>query len=173
MEENKDYNRHQQSQQKFYFNEEGKLVVESNKGVWVDGEQHVKMYGNFSCNARTMGMIIHKLKGIPVAVGAKETVRHSHDDVVDSILHVYDHTIEHYCILGVDEDAVNKYVEKLAIDKYTSEKIEIEKTKAQQEVDHYKSQIETYRKAYITLREKVIKYNSIPWYKRMFKKIEI
>ena len=73
MEENKDYNRHQQSQQKFYFNEEGKLVVESNKGVWVDGEQHVKMYGNFSCNARTMGMIIHQLKGIKVAVGATIT----------------------------------------------------------------------------------------------------
>ena len=159
--------------QKFYFNEEGKLVVESKKGVWVDGEQFVKMYGNFVCNAKTMGMVIQQLKGIKVAVGAKETVRHSHDDVVDSILHVYDHTIEHYCILGVDEDAVNKYVEKLAIDKYTSEKIEIEKTKAQQEVDHCKSQIETYRKAYITLREKVIKYNSLPWYKRMFKKIYV
>ena len=159
--------------QKFYFTEEGQLVVESNKGVWVDGEQHVKMYGNFVCNAKTMGMVIQQLKGIKVAVGAKETVRHSHDDVVDSILHVYDHTIEHYCILGVDEDAVNKYVEKLAIDKYTSEKIEIEKTKAQQEVDHCKSQIETYRKAYITLREKVIKYISLPWYKRMFKKIPV
>lgn len=159
--------------QKFYFTEEGQLVVESNKGVWVDGEQYVKMYGNFVCNAKTMGMVIQQLKGIKVAVGAKETVRHSHDDVVDSTLHVYDHTIEHYCILGVDEDAVNKYVEKLAIDKYTSEKIEIEKTKAQQEVDRCKSQIETYRKAYITLREKVIKYNSLPWYKRMFKKIYV
>lgn len=159
--------------QKFYFNEEGKLVVESKKGVWVDGEQFVKMYGNFVCNAKTMGMVIQQLKGIKVAVGAKETVRRSHDDVVDSILHVYDHTIEHYCILGVDNDAVNKYVEKLAIDKYTSEKIEIEKTKAQQEVDHCKSQIETFRKAYTTLREEVIKYNSLPWYKRMFKKIYV
>lgn len=25
-------------EQRFYFNEDGKLVVESNKGVWVDGQ---------------------------------------------------------------------------------------------------------------------------------------
>lgn len=66
MEEKRDYR--QQNIQKFYFTDEGKLVVESNKGVWVDGEPHVKMYGNFTCNARTMGIIIEKFKGYKVLV---------------------------------------------------------------------------------------------------------
>lgn len=58
----------EQRPQYFYFNDDGKLVVESNKGVWVDGEQHVKMYGNFTCNAKTMGIIIEKFKGYKVLV---------------------------------------------------------------------------------------------------------
>ena len=61
MEDKKDYNK-QQPLQKFYFTDDGKLVVESNKGVWVDGTPYVKMYGNFTCNAKTMGIIITQLK---------------------------------------------------------------------------------------------------------------
>ena len=47
----------------FYFNDKGQLVVESNKGVWVDGEKFVKMYGDFVCNAKTLGIVISKFKG--------------------------------------------------------------------------------------------------------------
>ena len=67
MEDNKV--REYKEAQKFYFNEEGQLVVESKKGVWVDGEQFVKMYGYFSCNAKTMGVIINKFKGEKVVFG--------------------------------------------------------------------------------------------------------
>jgi hypothetical protein len=161
--------------QKFYFNEEGQLVVESNKGVWVDGEQHVKMYGNFVCNAKTMGMVIQQLKGIKVAVGAKETVRHSHDDVVDSILHVYDHTIEHYCILGVDENAVEEYCERLAIDRYTSEEI----NKAKKEKEEYSTMarnnayaLDTKDAQLTSIKNKIEAYNAMPWIKRIFHKIK-
>lgn len=147
--------------QKFYFNEEGKLVVESKKGVWVDGEQFVKMYGNFVCNAKTMGIVIQQLKGIKVAVGIKETVRHSHDDVVDSILHVHDHTIEHYCILGVDDDAVEEYCEKLAIDRYTSEEIKRAKKENEESI-----------KKLTYIKNKIEAYNTMPWIKRIFHKIK-
>lgn len=57
--------------QKFYFNEDGKLIVESNKGVWTDGEQFVKMYGSFTCNAKTLGVIIKQFKGIQVEVDTR------------------------------------------------------------------------------------------------------
>lgn len=161
--------------QKFYFNEEGKLVVESKKGVWVDGEQFVKMYGNFVCNAKTMGMVIQQLKGIKVAVGTKETVRHSHDDVVDSILHVHDHTIEHYCILGVDDDAVEEYCERLAIDRYTSE--EIKRAKKEKEecikmAHDYAQTIDKKNTELTSIKNKIEAYNAMPWIKRIFHKIK-
>lgn len=153
--------------QKFYFTEEGQLVVESNKGVWVDGEQYVKMYGNFVCNAKTMGIVIQQLKGIKVAVGTKETVRHSHDDVVDSILHVYDHTIEHYCILGVDEDAVEEYCERLAIEKAKKERDEYFL-----KVRDYAQTIDKKNTELTSIKNKIEAYNAMPWIKRIFHKIK-
>ena len=39
----------------FYFNDKGQLVVESNKGVWVDGEKFVKMYGDFVLQRQDYG----------------------------------------------------------------------------------------------------------------------
>ena len=161
--------------QKFYFNEEGKLVVESKKGVWVDGEQFVKMYGNFVCNANTMGIVIQQLKGIKVAVGTKETVRYSHDNVVDSILHVNDHTIEHYCILGVDDDAVEEYCERLAIDRYTSEKIkraEKEKEESIKMAHDYAQTIDKKNTELTSIKNKIEAYNAMPWIKRIFHKIK-
>ena len=62
MEKSNDTKERTPKEQKFYFGEDGKLIVESNRGIWVDGEQYVKMYGNFTCNAKTIGAIISKLK---------------------------------------------------------------------------------------------------------------
>lgn len=113
-------------------------------------------------------MVIQQLKGIKVAVCAKETVRFSHDDVVDSILHVHDHTIEHYCILGVDENAVEEYCEKLAIERYTSDKIE----KAQKEKDECFKMVDKKNTELTSIKNKIEAYNAMPWIKRIFHKIK-
>lgn len=55
--------------QVFWFDDDGKLIVETNKGIIADGEAVTKMYGTFTCNAKTLGMIIAELKGKRVAVG--------------------------------------------------------------------------------------------------------
>lgn len=133
MEEKKDYR--QQNVQKFYFNDEGKLVVESNKGVWVDGEQYVKMYGNFSCNAKTMGVIIEKFKGFKVDVEMST-------EEGDNFLKMYSERLDEIAKLTVEN---------------TTKMIEVARAK-----DETQSVI-----------KKVVSFNSLPWYKRLFKKIEI
>ena len=159
MEDNRDYKK----VQKFYFTEEGQLVVESNKGVWVDGEQFVKMYGNFVCNAKTMGMIIQAMKGHPVEIGVEEIVRHSRDSIVDELLNTYQHTIEHYCVLGVDGTRIDEYLTGLAEKKFTN-----------REIEHANKAKEERRKIaeeYSNLMAIVKDHNNLPWYKR-FKKIK-
>lgn len=133
MEEKKDYK--QQNIQKFYFNEKGELVVESNKGVWVDGEQFVKMYGNFSCNAKTIGIIIEKFKGIKV------DVEMSTEDG-DTFLKMYTERLQE----------IAKLTEET-----TRQMIEIARAKDETQF----------------VEKKVIAFNSLPWYKRMFKKITV
>ena len=134
MEEKKDY-KQQNNIQKFYFNEDGQLVVESNKGVWVDGEQYVKMYGNFSCNAKTMGVVIEKFKGIKV------DVEMSTEDG-DTFLKMYTERLQE----------IAKLTEET-----TRQMIEIARAKGETQ----------------SIEKKVIAFNALPWYKRMFKKIEI
>ena len=133
MEDKKDYK--QQNIQKFYFNEDGQLVVESNKGVWVDGTPYVKMYGNFTCNAKTMGIVIEKFKGIKV------DVEMSTEDG-DTFLKMYTERLQE--------------IEKLKGEN-TCQIIEIAKAKDKTQ----------------SVEKKVIAFNSLPWYKRIFKKIEI
>lgn len=175
MEENKQ-EKHTPPAQKFYFNEEGKLVVETNKGVWVDGEQYAKMYGSFVCNTKTMGIIIQAMKGIPVEVGVEEKVRHTHDWVVDDILNVSEHTLEHYCILGVDKKRINEYLEELAVKEYSNTEIR----KARDEKDKWfevarqkENDCYTLEKKCDSLFIQIERYNKLPWYKRIFKKIKI
>lgn len=134
MEENKQ-EKHTPPAQKFYFNEEGKLVVETNKGVWVDGEQYVKMYGNFSCNAKTIGIIIEKFKGIKV------DVEMSTEDG-DTFLKMYTERLQE----------IAKLTEET-----TRQMIEIARAKDETQ----------------SVEKKVIAFNSLPWYKRIFKKIKI
>jgi len=138
MEEKKDYNR-QQPLQKFYFTDDGKLVVESNRGVWVDGEQYVKMFGNFSCNAKTMGIIINKFKESPV--------------IVKDIRLIGSLNIPFVC-----ESIVNPTEEdNVLIDELKN--VTIQRDGLIDRKDAYKKAIE--------------QFNALPWYKRLFKKIEI
>jgi hypothetical protein len=137
-------------EQRFYFNEDGKLVVESNKGVWVDGQQFVKMYGVFTCNAKTMGKIIHAMQGTPVEIGMEEVVTHTIDSPTDVILHLHKRTLEHYCVLGVDKKRIDDYVQELA-------------TRA---VAVKENIIECYADA-------ISRYNELPRWKRWFKKIKV
>ena len=165
MEEKKDYNKQQQSLQKFYFTDDGKLVVESNKGVWVDGEQYVKMYGNFSCNAKTMGTLISHLRGIRVMVGDENTYVVERRDMYD-IRRACDIIEEKtYCILGVENDVIDDVLNKKAH--------EIAKTEFAGKMSEYEHRISEESDKNYKLERAITTFNAIPWYKRLFKKIEV
>ena len=121
----------QPKKQCFYFKENGQLVVESNKGVWVDGEQFVKMYGDFTCNAKTMGIIISQLKGMPAFVTYKQT---------------YDRIL-----WSSAECLINPSVEQAGLLSKISKKND--------EIDD--------------LKKSIYDFNRLPWWKRIFKKIEV
>lgn len=161
MEDKKDYSR--QNVQKFYFNDEGQLVVESNKGVWVDGEPHVKMYGNFVCNAKTMGTIIAKLKGITVEVGNINTYINHNREYYDIRRGADILEEQSYCVLGVDNEKIEEIIERKAEEK--AEK------KYQQKL--IETEFETNREHHAALLLACEKFNALPWYERMFRKIEI
>lgn len=163
MEEKRDYK--QQNVQKFYFNEEGQLVVESNKGVWVDGEPYVKMYGNFSCNAKTMGAIIAKLKGINVEVGDNNTYVVDRKDMYDMRRNcdILEETT--YCILGVEDDVINDVLNKKSH--------EIAKTEFAGKISEYERRIAEESSENYELKKTITTFNSLPWYKRLFKKIKV
>lgn len=159
MEEKKDYR--QQNIQKFYFNDDGKLVVESNKGVWVDGEQYVKMYGNFSCNAKTMGMIISQLKNMPAF-----TLRKKCKTAINTI------TGNKECLTEISECIINPNVEQAGLLSEISHKDgKIEKLN--DEIKKLNKQLDdTYDKRNAE-HEAIERFNRLPWWKRIFKKIEI
>lgn len=134
-------------QQCFYFNDKGQLVVESNKGVWVDGEKFIKMYGDFVCNAKTMGEIIHQLKGIAVEVGRQ---------FVDF------NDLELYCVLGASQERIEEYEKELAKQEFVNKEIEELQKQCGEDGD----------KIY-ELKKSIYDYNRLPWWKRIFKKIEV
>ncbi|MBQ3989558.1 MAG: hypothetical protein II630_01840 [Bacteroidales bacterium] len=131
----------------FYFNEKGQLVVESNKGVWVDGEKFVKMYGDFVCNAKTMGEIIHQLKGIAVETG--RVFKNAFD-------------LEYYCVLGASKERIEEYEHELAKQEFVSKEIE----ELQKQVGEDGDRI-------YELKKSIENFNRLPWWKRMFKKVEV
>ena len=138
--------------QKFYFTEEGKLVVESNKGVWDDGEPHVKMYGNFTCNAKTLGIIIEKFKGIPVVVEQTK---------VEALAL----TIRTSAIVNPTDD-----------DKGLIRQNEVLLTRNNnlgKQVSDLKEELEARKKDEFRFYNAIDKFNKKPWYKRMFKKVEV
>lgn len=161
MEENKQ----EQRPQYFYFNDDGKLVVESNKGVWVDGEQYVKMYGNFVCNAKTMGEIIHQLKGIAVEVGEvkyvnDEDIENNYfGDITFDDKYVVSRT---RCVLGASEERIKEYERELAEKYYVND-----------EIKKLSKQFNDASDRELAERKAIERFNRLPWWKRIFKKIEI
>lgn len=159
MEEKKDYR--QQNVQKFYFNEDGQLVVESNKGVWVDGTPYVKMYGNFSCNAKTMGIIISQLKNMPAF-----TSREKCKVVINAI------TGDKECLTESVGCIINPSAEQAGLLSEIShkdgkiEKLNDEIKKLNKQLDDAYDQRDTEHK-------EIERFNALPWYKRILKKIEI
>lgn len=131
----------------FYFNDKGQLVVESNKGVWVDGEKFVKMYGDFVCNAKTMGEIIHQLKGIAVETGRV-------------FISAFD--LEYYCVLGASKERIEEYEKDFAKQEFVSKEIEELQKQCGEDGD----------KIY-ELKKSIENYNKLPLWKRIFKKIEV
>ena len=141
----------------FYFNDKGQLVVESNKGVWVDGEKFVKMYGDFTCNAKTMGEIIHQLKGITTEVGEtsyvnNDNVEYGYYGVSFDDKYVISNS---WCVLGASKERIEEYEKDFAKQEFVSKEIK-----------------ECGDKIY-ELKKSIEKFNHLPWWKRMFKKIEV
>ena len=145
MEEKKDYNRHQQSQQKFYFNEDGKLVIETNKGTWVDGEKYVGIKGSFVCNSYTLCEIIKQFKGIQVEVDTRPEEQ-KFNDFMEFLHKQYKDAEKRYDELSTQKAALISELDDKMLE--LTQKLE-ERHKA------------------------ICKFNALPWYKRMFKKIEI
>lgn len=133
----------------FYFNDEGELIVESNRGIWKDGEQYVKMYGQFTCNAKTMGEIIHQLKGIAVETGTGRVFRSSFD-------------LEYYCVLGASQERIEEYEKELAKQEFVSKEI----AELQKQIGEDGDKI-------YELKKSIENFNRLPWWKRLFKKIEV
>lgn len=149
----------EQRPQYFYFNEDGKLVVESNKGVWVDGEQHVKMYGNFTCNTKTMGIIISQLKGMPAFISIENSTTNNY--------------------FGLTECLINPSAEQAGLLSKISERDAIIEEKTKKIENHIEYIAELQKKTgevgdkIYKLERSIKKFNNLPWYKRIFKKIEI
>lgn len=151
----------EQRPQYFYFTDDGKLVVESNKGVWVDGEQYVKMYGNFTCNAKTMGIIISQLKNMPAFI-SREKCR----VVIDAITGDKKFLTESVgCI-------INPNAEQAGLLSEISEKDTTIKEKNENIAELKKKTGEDGDKIY-KLERSIMEFNELPWHKRIFKKIEI
>lgn len=175
--ERKEYKEKKPSdKQIFYFNDKGQLVVETNKGIWVDGERYVKMYGDFTCNAKTMGEIIRTLKGTSVEVGVCEKIKVSNDTVVDDILNIHEHTIMHYCVLGADMERVEEYEKELAKKHCESKQVSSLKEELKETNERWKELEKMYDDEYdksYSLKKSIENFNRLPWWKRMFKKIEV
>ena len=148
----------------FYFNDKGQLVVESNKGVWVDGEKFVKMYGDFVCNAKTMGEIIHQVKGIAVEVGELKYVTEENVDKYGWGIAYRSDLVQSQtrCILGASQERIEEYEKELAKQEFVSKEIE----ELQKQVG------EDGEKIY-ELKKSIENFNRLPWWKRMFKKVEV
>lgn len=155
--------KHTPPAQKFYFNEEGKLVVETNKGVWVDGEQYAKMYGIFTCNAKTMGIIISRFQGETVVVEEIEDC----PKIVDKdnpYLFKYGY-YDSVCIVNpTDKD-------KLILEKNTNLLAEI--GHLHEALEACQKQLNLEQDALWKAKRKVDMHNALPWYIRIFKKIKI
>lgn len=158
MDDNKkQYNK----QQVFYFNDEGELIVESNRGIWKDGEQYVKMYGQFTCNAKTLGIIINKFKGFPVVVSNARRVDYF------SMEPPYD---------GVPISETFAIVNPTEEDKGLLEKIErynIRNENMNVQVNDLKKELEARKTDFARYFNAIDKFNKLPWWKRMFKKVEV
>lgn len=148
----------------FYFNDKGQLVVESNKGIWVDGEKFVKMYGDFVCNAKTMGEIIHQLKGIAVEVGELKYVTKEDVDKYGWGCAYNENYVKSKtrCILGASQERIEEYEKELAKQEFVSKEIaELQKQVGEDDDKIYE------------LKKSIENFNKLPWWKRMFKKIEV
>ena len=162
--------------QVFYFNDEGELVIETNKGVIVDGEKFVKMYGDFVCNAKTLGEIVRQLKGIRVEIGVEEKLVLVNQAVKDAWGIDDQHTIQRYCVLGASEERVNEYEKELAKSNYS---ISNDK-RLEARLNNMSVQNDDLKKEKLELRDLLAKnnaaihdFNNLPWWKRLFKKIEV
>ena len=54
--------------QKFYFNQDGKLVIETSKGYMCDGNASIRLNGLFACDEVTMQALAKQLTGVTVEV---------------------------------------------------------------------------------------------------------
>ena len=121
------------------------------------------MYGDFVCNAKTMGEIIHQLKGIAVEVGELKYVPEEDVDKYGWGIAYKSKFVQSQtrCILGASKESIEKYEHELAKQEFVSMEI----TELQKQVGEDGDRI-------YELKKSIEKFNRLPWWKRMFKKIE-
>ena len=141
----KENEKRQTKKQCFYFNENGQLVVESNKGVWVDGEKFVKMYGDFTCNAKTIEAIINQFKGIQVEVDTRPEEKKL-NEFIEFLHKQYEECEKKYDELSAKKDAT---------------------------INNLRVQVSELKEDIKKRDEAISKFNRLPWWKRLFKKVEV
>lgn len=150
------------NRQVFYFNDEGKLIVESNKGVWSDGVPYVKMYGNFTCNAKTLGIIINKFKGCPVVVSnARRLDYFSMEPPYDGMP-----ISEIFAAIVNPSEKDKGLIAKI-------ECYEARNNNMNEQVNDLKAELDARKKDFARYYNAVDKFNKLPWWKRVFKKVKV
>ena len=70
--------------------------------------------------------------------------------------------LELYCVLGASKESIEKYEHELAKQEFVSKEIE----ELQKQIGEDGDKI-------YELKKSIEKFNKLPWWKRMFKKIEV
>ena len=138
-----------ENRQVFFFNNEGKLVIQTNNGVIDDGVEKVRLKGFFSCNAKTMGIILSQINKIPVALKKEYS---GYFPMYDTIINPSD--IQKELVQEIEEARKEATKKAEIVAKYAEEKMAVAN-----KMDE--------------ISAKIKEYNELPWWKRMFKMVEI
>lgn len=132
------------ARQPFYFNEDGELVIETTRGIYVDGQPNTRMTGIFTCNAKTMAQVMAIITGKPAKLVSSDDGTY----------------------MAIEDSKLGKEI--AMCHEQTTERL----AKLEEERKMVRVQAEELGRSVAEC--KVCKaYNALPWWKRMFKKIEL
>lgn len=151
------------ARQPFYFNEDGEFVIETTRGIYIDGQPNTRMTGIFTCNAKTMAQVMAIITGKPVKLlkfTEAEKIFGPPPHWLSSI--TYNDTY-----MAIDNSEIGKEIKRL------NQKFEEERAKDKRELDKMITEQEQATKELERQIKILSHYNALPWWKRIFKKIKI